>query len=54
MSENEDPPTNQGPTLPGQSGPPEPERSEGPQNTTNVSRIDDQVRRHIFEFYSLI
>ena len=47
-------------------GPPEPERPEGPQNTINVPsrqvhepdsgplQIDDQVRRHIYEYYSLI
>ena len=63
LSENEDPPSNQG-LQP--HGPTEPERPEGPQNTINVSsrqvhepdsgplQIDDQVRRHIYEYYSLI
>ena len=67
LSENEDPPSNQGTPAPvGPQGPPEPERPEGPQNTINVSsgqvqepvsgplKIDDEVRRHIYEYYSLV
>ena len=66
LSENEDSLSNQGSLALQPPGPPEPERPEGPQNTINVPsrqvhepdsgplQIDDQVRRHIYEYYSLI